>query len=72
MFSCTEWRKKKELDFLRGACRLEGVGKLVEDFSRVQLSLVLGSKQFVKLNLVVQHLGSRGRRIGSLWSSSTI
>lgn len=57
---------------MRGACWAEDVGKLVEDFSRVQLSLVLGSKQFVKLNLVVQHLGSRGKRIGSLQSSSTV
>lgn len=57
---------------MRGACRAEDVGKLVEDFSRVQLSLVLGSKQFVKLHLVVQHLGSRGKRIGSLQSSSTV
>lgn len=72
MFSCTEWRKKKELDVLRGACWVEDVGKLAEDFSRVQLSLVLASKQFVKLNLVVQHLGSSCRRIGSLGSSSTI
>lgn len=73
MFSCTEWRKNKELDVLRGSCWVEDVGKLAEeDFSRVQLSLVLASKQFVKLNLVVQHLGSRCRRIGSLRSSSTI
>lgn len=57
---------------MSGACRAEDVGKLVEDFSRVQLSLVLGSKQFVKLNLVVQHLGSRGKRIGSLQSSSAV
>lgn len=57
---------------MREACWAEGVGKLVEDFSMVQGSLVLGSKQFVKLDLVVQNLGSRGRRIGSLWSSFTV
>lgn len=57
---------------MREACWAEDVGKAGRGLLWVLLSLVLGSKQFVKLNLVVQHLGSRGKRIGSLGSSSTI